>query len=111
MTKRKQHKPEFKARVALEAMKGKQTVVALGPVSTTNSISSLGTRDCCPSLLHCLFRLFEYGPASLNEGFRLIYGASHASQNFRLLAHQVFRVVNAVDFIRALHSLRTKSSA
>jgi transposase len=26
MTKRKQHKPEFKARVALEAMKGEQTV-------------------------------------------------------------------------------------
>ena len=26
MTKRKQHKPEFKARVALKAMKGEQTV-------------------------------------------------------------------------------------
>jgi transposase len=26
MTKRKQHKPEFKARVALEAVKGEQTV-------------------------------------------------------------------------------------
>ncbi len=26
MTTRKQHKPEFKARVALEAMKGEQTV-------------------------------------------------------------------------------------
>lgn len=26
MTKRKQHKPEFKARVALEALKGEQTV-------------------------------------------------------------------------------------
>ena len=26
MTQRKQHKPEFKARVALEAMKGEQTV-------------------------------------------------------------------------------------
>ena len=26
MTRRKQHKPEFKARVALEAMKGEQTV-------------------------------------------------------------------------------------
>ena len=29
MTKRKQHKPEFKARVALEAMKGEQTVGGL----------------------------------------------------------------------------------
>lgn len=26
MTKRKQHKPDFKARVALEALKGEQTV-------------------------------------------------------------------------------------
>ena len=29
MTKRKQHKPEFKARVALEALKGKQTAAEL----------------------------------------------------------------------------------
>ncbi len=28
MTKRKQHKPEFKARVALETLKGEQTVAA-----------------------------------------------------------------------------------
>ena len=29
MTKRKQHRPEFKARVALEALKGEQTVTDL----------------------------------------------------------------------------------
>ena len=32
MTKRKQHKPEFKARVALEAMKGEQTIGELARV-------------------------------------------------------------------------------
>jgi transposase len=38
MTKRKQHKPEFKARVALEALKGEQTVADSG--------SPRGIRTC-----------------------------------------------------------------
>ena len=63
MTKRKQHKPEFKARVALEALKGEQTVSELA--------SRFGVRPTMicqwkKALLEGASELFQRGRALLD---------------------------------------------
>jgi hypothetical protein len=57
MTTRKQHKPEFKARVALEALKGEQTLVGLMTVKAENEIGYLISYCGKTPLETCLDRL------------------------------------------------------
>jgi transposase len=58
MTKRKQHRPEFKARVALEALKGEQTVSEL---ASRFSVHPTMTHQWKKALLEGASELFERG--------------------------------------------------
>ena len=58
MTKRKQHRPEFKARVALEALKGEQTVSEL---ASRFSVHPTMIRQWKKGLLEGASEFFERG--------------------------------------------------
>jgi transposase len=61
MTKRKQHKPEFKARVALEALKGEQTVSEL---ASRFGVHPTMIHQWKKALLEGASELFERGRAT-----------------------------------------------
>jgi len=61
MTKRKQHKPEFKARVALEALKGEQT---LSELASRLGVHPTMIHQWKKALLEGASELFERGRAT-----------------------------------------------
>ena len=61
MTKRKQHKPEFKARVALEAMKGEQTV---GELASRFGVHPTMIHQWKKALVEGATEVFQRGPTA-----------------------------------------------
>ena len=82
MTKRNQHNPEFKARVALEALKGEQTVADLasrfGVHPTMIHQWKKALLDGAPDIFQRVRNQAE--PEAENGGDKLVHGSGGISQ-------------------------------
>jgi len=80
MTKRKVHKPEFKARVALEALKGEQTVSEL---ASRFGVHPTMIHQWKKALLEGASDIFQRGRASPDP--KVPAGLAHISGQFHVL--------------------------